>query len=591
LIPVIDALILWFALGTWLMLQARRIKELGIAVNEFNQHQAVTETLKNSINEAQKGKLDEIHDVAVAIEQLAHQTVEQRLQHIREEEQIRLWSSVFSSSADAIIITDRECNIIDVNPAFVSKTGYQLQDIVGKNPKILSENRQAPEFYKAMWQQLASVGYWQGEILDSHKNGTLTPYLMTISSVHNVAGEVVSYVGYYSDISARVRLDEELKHHRDNLEALIMERTLELERANQKLIIQSNQLKSREEDLHKAQAVAKLGSWRLDVATSKLFWSDETYRIFGLEQTVEITYPVFLGAVHVDDRAFVDSKWQAALQGEPYDIEHRIVVAGDIKWVREQAAMLFDEHGELQGGIGTVQDVTEHKQLELMKSGFVSTVSHELRTPLTAISGSLGLIIGGVLGEIPAAQKQMLTIAHQNSQRLSYLVNDLLDMEKLIAGKMYFDMQELALMPLIKSSLESNQAYGKQYQVSFVLTECMDDIQVKVDSVRLQQVLANFLSNAAKFSPTGGQVVVSVQVNSDMARVEVSDQGSGIPVEFHKRIFQKFSQADTTDTRQKGGTGLGLAISKELIERMGGHIGFVSNLGVGTTFFFELPVA
>lgn len=590
-IPLVDALIVWFALGTWLMLQTRRIKALGAAVDEFSQYQEVTPALSSNIRGAQKGSLDEIHDVAQAIEMLAHKTVEQRLQHIREAAQIELWSSVFKSSAEAILITDQDSNILAVNPAFEQRTGYRQEDVQGKNPRIFSAKRHEPAFYQAMYQAIKDQGYWQGEVWDVDKDGTVHPYLMTISSVRDAAGRVVNYVGYYSDISARIRADDELKRHREHLEELVSERTLALEKANQQLLLQREKIIAREEDLHKAQAVAKLGSWRLDLASSRLHWSDETYRIFGLPPTEEITYPVFLRAVHVDDRAFVDSKWHAALQGEAYDIEHRIVVAGDIKWVREQAAMLFDEQGELQGGIGTVQDVTEHKQLELMKSGFVSTVSHELRTPLTAISGSLGLIMGGVLGEPPAAMKQMLTIAHQNTQRLTYLVNDLLDMEKLMAGKMYFDMQVQPLLPLIGSSLEANQSYGKQYQVSFVLTECADNIQVQVDSVRLQQVLANFLSNAAKFSPTGGQVEISVQTSGGMVRVEVSDQGSGIPAEFHKRIFQKFSQADTTDTRQKGGTGLGLAISKELIERMGGHIGFVSNAGLGSTFFFELPVA
>jgi PAS domain S-box-containing protein len=591
LIPLVDALILWFALGTWLMLQARRISALGVAVAEFSRCQEMTQTLHENIRQAQQGNVDEIHDVAVAIEVLAQQTVKQRLQHIREEEKIRLWSSVFKSSAEAIIITDRDCNIVEVNPAFQSRTGYLLQDVLGKNPRILSANLQTPVFYQAMWQEITAKGYWQGEVWDSNKDGTLQPYLMTISSVRDATGEVVNYVGYYTDISARIRSDEELKHHRDHLEELVAERTLALEKANQKLTLQTSKLIAREEDLHRAQAVAKLGSWRLDVGISKLYWSDETYRIFGLPQTEQITYPIFLHAVHVDDRAFVDSKWQAAMQGEPYDIEHRIVVAGDIKWVREQAAMAFDEKGELLGGIGTVHDITEHRQLEAMKSGFVSTVSHELRTPLTAISGSLGLIMGGVLGEPPAAMKQMLDIAHKNSQRLAYLVNDLLDMEKLIAGKMYFDLQTQPLMPLLELSLESIHAYGKQYQVSFLLTERADEVQVLVDSVRLQQVVANFLSNAAKFSPTGGQVEITVRRHNAGVRVEVSDHGSGIPAEFHNRIFQKFSQADTTDTRQKGGTGLGLAISKELIERMGGHIGFVSSPGQGTVFFFELPVA
>jgi signal transduction histidine kinase/DNA-binding response OmpR family regulator len=260
--------------------------------------------------------------------------------------------------------------------------------------------------------------------------------------------------------------------------------------------------------------------------------------------------------------------------------------------IRDEA--LRQERASLEG---RVEQRTADLQLAMeaaerankVKSEFLSTVSHELRTPLTAIAGSIGLISGGALGAMPDPIQHMLHIAHKNSQRLTYLINDLLDMEKLMAGKLQFDLQVQDIMPLVENALADNQSYAQQYRVNYVLTQRVDGVTVDVDAQRLQQVLANLLSNAAKFSPEGGQVEVGVFHDQDRVRVEVTDRGAGIPLAFHDRIFQKFSQADASDTRQKGGTGLGLAITRELVERMGGRVGFESTPGEGTCFHFELP--
>jgi PAS domain S-box-containing protein len=244
----------------------------------------------------------------------------------------------------------------------------------------------------------------------------------------------------------------------------------------------------------------------------------------------------------------------------------------------------------ISGYLGIARDITELKRMDQMKSEFVSTVSHELRTPLTAIAGALGLIEGGALGVIPDTAKQMISIAHKNSLRLSFLINDLLDMEKLVAGKMRFDMKAQALLPLLEQSIEENQSYGIKRGVKLNFKHELSDIEVFVDSQRFMQVLSNLLSNAIKYSPDQGIVEISLQSLANKVRISVSDKGPGIPAEFRSRIFRKFSQADSSDTRQQGGTGLGLAITKELIERMAGKIDFESTEGQGSTFYFDMPL-
>lgn len=236
-----------------------------------------------------------------------------------------------------------------------------------------------------------------------------------------------------------------------------------------------------------------------------------------------------------------------------------------------------------------VRDITERKKIEKLKNEFVSVVSHELRTPLTSIRGSLGLMLGGVVGEFSEKVKNLLTIANNNCERLLHLINDILDVEKIESGKMSFNLVPVDIAKIIKEAVTANQMYGEKFAVKIVLVESVSDVLVNVDFDRMLQVMANLISNAVKFSLPGNSVDIAIKVLNKKVRVSITNYGAEIPADFQPLIFQKFSQADTTPTRGKGGTGLGLNITKSIVEKMGGTINFVSK-NKETTFYFDFPV-
>ncbi len=250
---------------------------------------------------------------------------------------------------------------------------------------------------------------------------------------------------------------------------------------------------------------------------------------------------------------------------------------------------LRDPEGAITGFLGIAGDITERKKVERMKSEFVSTVSHELRTPLTSIRGALGLVLGKLGGQLPDRARQMLETANRNSERLTVLINDILDLEKIKSERLEFEFRPLDLAALTHQALAANEGYAQAHEVRFRLVEAPERADVRGDELRLLQVFANLLSNAAKYSPPGSEVEVALEDRDGHFRVSVRDHGAGIPDEFRSRIFQRFAQADGSDTREKGGTGLGLSIAKAIVERHNGLIGYATEAGEGTEFFFDLP--
>jgi PAS domain S-box-containing protein len=273
------------------------------------------------------------------------------------------------------------------------------------------------------------------------------------------------------------------------------------------------------------------------------------------------------------------------------EIEYRITrPGGEIRWLWARLSSIVDANNHVVGLCGVTYDITERKEVELRVSEFYSTVSHELRTPLTSIRGSLGLIEGGLAGEVSLPAMQMIKIGREESDRLIRLINDILDIKKVEAGLMELHKEQVEPQKLVSETLDAIAGMAAEAQVT--LSNHIDTgDKIYGDTERLMQVLTNLLSNAIKFSPCNGEVSVSVADRpNQMLRLAVRDHGPGIPAHKMHRLFGKFQQLDSSDTRKKGGTGLGLAISKAIVEQHGGSIGVESEEGNGSEFWFDIPI-
>ncbi len=256
----------------------------------------------------------------------------------------------------------------------------------------------------------------------------------------------------------------------------------------------------------------------------------------------------------------------------------------------ELALSAIEEEGE-SSYVGVIRDISDRKHTDKLKNEFIATVSHELRTPLTSISASLAIIESGTLGSLPEKVNKLIQIAKQNSFRLQNLINDLLDMDKLLSNSIKLNHSKFDAVALVQKAMAENQYIADKYQIKFQIISAESNCNIFADEARTQQVLAHLLSNAAKFSKAHMVVDISISKHNNFTKISVVDHGTGIAPELKTSIFSSFTQGDSSSTRQKEGSGIGLSISKELIEKMGGKIGFTSSLGQGSCFYFELPKA
>lgn len=237
------------------------------------------------------------------------------------------------------------------------------------------------------------------------------------------------------------------------------------------------------------------------------------------------------------------------------------------------------------------REACRRQRAEQVKNEFISLVNHELRTPLTAVRGGLSLIANGVTGNLDDKTKEIAGLALNNAEHLGQLVDDLLDLQKLSIGKLEFHKTEVDLVPLVEHAINHYKSYADRFGASYHLMQGIRACYVYADPHRIEQVLANLLSNAAKYGADRDQIEVAVSKDGDKVRISVTDHGEGIPIEFQSRLFRAFEQSGNKREHVVRGTGLGLYIAKSIVQEHSGDIGFVTEAGRGTSFWFDLPLS
>jgi len=479
------------------------------------------------------------------------------------------FSDIVKFTNDIVIVTTvDDPKIVYVNKAFETLTGYSSEDVMGLSPRILQGPGTSEKTRQKIREALSKKEPVRAEILNYSKKRGEYWLDLQIFPLKDQNGNVSYFAAIERDITERLNNEQKIKESEARLRSIISG-------MSEGIVVQDK-------------------SGFIETC------NDAAESILGLSKD------------QMMGRTSIDSRWMSVHEdGSPFPgNEHpsmvtlktgesqNNVIMGVRKpdetstWISINTRPIYVNQSEAPDAVvATFHDITAQTVANQLKSEFISTVSHELRTPLTSIRGSLGLLNGGVVSDLPSSALDILNVASRNCERLIELINDLLDFDKLSAGEMELDIKAVSLNEILKQALDSNQPYAEKYEVEFVLPVAKASLVVEVDEGRILQVLANFMSNAAKFSPKNSKVFLDFEpLKGDRVKVIVKDCGQGIPKEFENRIFDRFSQADSGVTRNQGGTGLGLAISKALIERHNGDIGFTNNEPQGSIFYFIIPL-
>ena len=391
-------------------------------------------------------------------------------------------------------------------------------------------------------------------------------------------------------VTALVQRRAELQALADTLEQRVDQRTVELERA-------LSSVRASEQRIAAIVEAAQDAFIAVDQRGMIIDWNPAAERMFGWTRHEAVGWPMAEMILPERFRPSIAKALHSVRQIQPMmRFERRL----ERIVINRQGAEFTVEVTVALAGTGEdaffsifLHDISERKKVDTMKTEFVSTVSHELRTPLTSIHASLSMLDQGMAGELPPDVAGLIHIASQSCERLMRMVNDLLDVQKIEAGKMMYERTAQPLAPLARqvADVMAGQARSCGVTLRLDLPPGSETMLAQIDHDRMMQVLSNLVSNAIKFTPRDKSVTIGLAQRPGWARMMVTDEGPGIAPAFQPRVFERFAQADGADSRQRGGSGLGLSISKAIVEEHGGTIGFETHAGLGTRFTVELPLA
>ncbi len=535
------------------------------------------------------------------------------------EEDLARFKLGIDQSGSAIFVTDIEGAIQYVNPAFEHIYGYSAAEAIGNTPRLIKSGLIPQEQYKQFWDTLLSKETVSGEITNKTKDGRLIPISGTNAPIMDVDGELLGFLAIHTDISDTKRNEEALQRRNEYLSAAaeigrLVTSTLDLDAIFSRAV---DLVVERFGYYHAAifivdesgfnavlqEATSLAGSKMKERRHSLAVGSKSIVGRTTESGEVVIINNTALDPIHKPNPLLPETQAEAAI---PLRIGSRIIGALDIQstevnaFTDDDIAVLQLLTDQIAVGIDNArsygiaqQAVEDMREVDRLKSQFLANMSHELRTPLNSIIGFARVILKGIDGPVTDLQQQDLTAIFNSGQHLLGLINDILDLSRIEAGKMDLTFDEVNISDLISSVMST--ATGLIKDKSIQLKKEIDPKLplVKADAMRIRQILINLLSNAAKFTDEG-EIIVKAEVEHNAkvpsVMISVTDTGPGIAQEDQIKLFQPFSQVDASLTRKAGGSGLGLSICHHLVQMHNGQIGLHSVLGKGSTFYFTIPI-
>lgn len=343
-----------------------------------------------------------------------------------------------------------------------------------------------------------------------------------------------------------------------------------------------------------SKEAAELGTFDMNLEKGTMEWDERCRILFGISHTETVTYETdFVEGLHPDDRErvlkIINNVLIKSISNGDYDVEYRTVGLEDqkLRWVRAKGKAYFDKQDNPVRFIGSVLDITEQKLDEMRKSDFIGMVSHELKTPLTSLTAYVQMLLGKANDNEDEFISGALEKANIQVKKMSNMINGFLNISRLESGKMLIEKQSFELTQLIHEMIEEVKLIASTYLIS--LSVC-DPLEIYADRDKIGSVISNLLSNAVKYSPKGKHIDIRCQKVGDRVKISITDEGMGIKPQDIDRLFDRYYRVESKHTTHISGFGIGLYLSAEIIHRHEGKIGVESQTGVGSTFWFTLPI-
>ncbi len=462
------------------------------------------------------------------------------------------YQTLFNYSSEGIFRSSMDGKLIKVNPAMARMMGYGTPEAfmadLELEPRDFYVKLGRYEEFKKLLISNGSVENFESEMYRL-KNWKPMWVLENAQIVYDASGKALYYEGTIQDITERKIKERRLK---------MIERAVES--SSDAITMLDTQLNV----IYSNSAALQLFGY----STEEL--SNQSSKMISDDQITQIYSGVYKSGT-----------WDGDLQLRTKDNVELLV--------HSRIDRIMDDHGKSLGSVSVTRDVSERKEIDRLKNELITTLSHELRTPLTSLKGALGLLAGGVMGDLGQATQNLIEIAFNNTERLSRRLSDIIDIDKLASGEMRLQNNSFNFTAALERAMVELGEMAQRVGCRIRFFKPQQDLFIIGDDERLSQVGMHLLSNAIKFSPQGESVEMHLLELTSSIRLEVWDCGPGISEAFAARIFERFSQEDNSDTRAQGGLGLGLAFSRAIVERHGGVIGYQVRSGGGSIFFVELP--